>query len=620
MIILSLFFMLSLSTPATQDASSQRLPPDSIYDQASHYLDEDKPRAASTNLKSLLEHPEWSQDLLSMRKTYNNLGYSYYELHQYDSSVYFYKKSNEYARALGDTAKIIASHNSLALAYKEMGFYSHSLQNSQAALFLAERIGDRKMLAEIYNTIALLHYSLGNLDEALRLHRLSLAISLQLADSASVAMAYHNLARVYQDFGTFDSSLHYNSLSLELKNKISTPSWQLVSTLNNIGIDYLETGDFLQADSYFTDSNGLYKELGDWRGLLINYNNLADLAKRRGQPEIARAYLDSGAALFDQVDAKEYWLDNLDLRVELLESQGNHAVALEYHKELSDLRESIFQEEKLKVQALEASYQLREEELQRASAEQEVQTAQARIRSNEQLIFFLILIVGLSALFGFFVIRLNRKLAEKNLIIKDQKRDNEHRIYNLLTRLRRLLRMASENLTDPKSREVFANSEAALISAASLQEYLTYSDEETENVQLGNYLKNLIPRLEEMFRLTGQTIDFQVGVRQEVRLPVQTVLNLGLIISEIITNSVKYAFNETIILPRIEVSVLKTESGVAILVGDNGVGLPDEPNQGVGSGLIRRLAKFIGAELSVQNENGTSYTISLANSRDIQFG
>ncbi len=593
---------------------------DSLLALANSYLDEARYQDANRVLLALLKDEQWKGDLVNRHKVTGNLGYSYYMLLAFDSSNYYYGLTNRLAIELKDTAWIVASFKAIAMSYRRMGLYAKSLENSKRALDLATIKRDSVSASEILNTIGLMYIDLEKNELAAKALKESITLSLAVGDSTQVAYGYNNLAMAYRKMGGVytDSGLYYNFKALGLKNILSDK--RTASTLTNIGLDFLKLNEPDSAKKYLEWAYRVYRDKGDQIGLLVSYNNLADLHLHLSSYQVAKSYLDSGSVLLPKVSMKDLSLDHYDLKVQVYEKLGLYEEALAANRNWISLREAVFLEEKLKVQEVESAYKLREEELQRLAAEQETEVVQAKVRMNEQWIVFLVVLVGVSLILGLLLINFNKKLKEKNLIIQAQKRDIEHRIYNLLTRLRRLLRIASDNLTDTKSKEVLANSEAALISAASLQEYLTYSEEETESVQLGNYLKNLIPRLQEMFRLTGQAIDFQVEVGQEVRLPVQTVLNLGLIISEIVTNSVKYAFNETMVLPKIEVAVQKTDRGVSIRVGDNGVGMPDERTQGVGSGLIQRLAKFIGAELSVQSEGGTSYTLSLANSRDMQFG
>ncbi|WP_339881148.1 tetratricopeptide repeat protein [uncultured Algoriphagus sp.] len=597
---------------AFQQVSSFSDPtPDSLYKQASHYLDQGEYRNAIINLRSLEQSRVWSKEAVNLRKTYNNLGFAYYKLDKFDSSVFFYKKAHDYAVALKDSTKIVSAFNSIALSYRKLGNYGLSLENYQKAHELAIQQGDRDILAQILTNLGLVYQNLDRKEEALAHHNKSLVFARQAKDSTSIAIALNNIALSHKALGALDSSLYYNLKSLELKKQLGNKPSAIVSTLNNIGITHLAMGNLAKAETYFLESNLLYKEVKDTSGLLISYINLGDLALRRNQLVLALAYLDSGAVLFPQVSDLVFKRDNLVLRLEVLEKQAHFSEALAVYRELTAINERIFQEEKLNVQEVEARYQINQESLLRETAEQKTILAEANAKSAKQFVILLSVIIFLTLLFGSQLYRFNRKLRIKNEIIQDQKRDNEHRIYNFLSRLQGLLRMASENVQDQTSREILLNSEAAIVSAAALQEHLTYTDLENEEMLVGQYLTGLADRLREMFQLTGNNVELNVDVSGDAKLPVQTILNLGLIISEIVTNSMKYAFPAEVQEPFVGITVQKIGDSLTIQVRDNGVGIADINKKGIGSGLIQRLAKYIKAELSLINDAGTQYSIAL---------
>lgn len=610
MIVLLLASLLVLGTASPANSQSGPIP-DSLYKQASRYLDQGEYRNAIINLKSLKQNSAWTEEAVNLRKTYNNLGFAYYKLDQFDSSLFFYKKTYEYAAELKDTANIVSAFNSIALSYRKLGQYGLSLENYQKAHELALRQGNRNILAQILTNLGLVYQNLERTEEALAYHHRSLAVATEAKDSASITIAFNNIAISHKALGALDSSLYYNLKSLALKRKLGNKPSAVVSTLNNIGTTYLAMGNHAEAEKYFIKSNGLYKQVKDTSGLLISYNNLGDLALRRNQLERSQTYLDSGAVLFARVSDLIFKRDNLELRLAVLERKRDFERALPVYRDLTAINERIFQEEKLNVQEVEASYRIREESLLREAAQQQADLAEADAKASKQFLILLGIIVLLSLLFGIQFFRLSKQLKAKNAIIQDQKRDNEHRIYNFLGRLQGLLHMASESVTDQTSKEILLNSEAAIVSAAALQEHLTYSEIENEELLVGEYLKSLSTRLREMFQLTGNRARLEINVKEDVKLPVQTVMNLGLIVSEIVTNSMKYAFPTDIPDPLVGISVRNSENILTIQVGDNGVGITDLQKKGMGSVLIQRLAKYIKAELSVDTDAGTRYSIAL---------
>src|SRR5690606_28127764 len=421
LLFLRLAFLLFTVFP--QDSNQPTPNADSLYKEASKHLDHERYQEAIDKLTLLKDREDWSQDPVNLRKTYNNLGYAFHHLNQFDSSIFYYQKSNVYAIALKDTAKIITSLNSIAMGYRTMSQFGLSLDYSQRALDLAQKWNDPRVQPNILTNIGLMYQSLGRDDEALSYHLASFEKAQEAMDSTSMANSLHNIAISHKTLGALDSSLYYNLESLELKRQLGNKPSFVVPTLNNIGTTHMAMGNLSEAEMHFLESNLLYKQVKDTSGLLASYNNLGDLALRRNQLERSQIYLDSGAILFAQVSDLVFKRDNLELRLAVLEKQRDFARALPVYRELTAINERIFQDEKLKVQEVEASYQISQESLLRETAEQQASLAEANAKSANQFVILLSVIIVLTLLFGIQLFRFNRILKLKNEIIQDQKRD-----------------------------------------------------------------------------------------------------------------------------------------------------------------------------------------------------
>ena len=105
----------------------------------------------------------------------------------------------------------------------------------------------------------------------------------------------------------------------------------------------------------------------------------------------------------------------------------------------------------------------------------------------------------------------------------------------------------------------------------------------------------------------------EIDVPQKTEFPIEQLIPLGLIINEIITNSLKYAFNSA--KGEIEVKVTKLNDKVIIEVNDNGKGFPKDfdidKDTNLGMQLIFLLAEQIGGTIKVNHENGVGYRITI---------
>lgn len=574
-------------------------------------MDKEDYEEAIEALMVLKSQPNWMENLSNARKTFNNLGYCYFLLQKYPESAENYEHASLLAKELQDTTKWVTSQMSLAMAYREMGFYAKSILVNQEALRLSKIRNDWENEGSILNAMGIMYQNLREWDKAIELHREALGLFTAHADSLMVSYLMTNVAISQEAKGFLDSSLYYNLRSLQIKELLQLEQTDLVSNLNNIGEDYLIMDSLEFAAQYLTLANELYRKKGDKNGLIGNYNNLAKLSLKKSLFDEADVYLKESLKLIQETQVKHLYLDYISLRTALLEGQKRYFEALKSYKELAALREEIFQSEQLDVQRVETSYALREKDLEAQNLAQEAALARAESKKNTQLMLFLLAGLIAATVVAFFYIRLNRRLAESYKLIQLQKLDLKHATYNTLTRIQSMLRITSSSITDRASKEKLHQIESAVLSAASLQQF-TYDIENEEAVSLGEFLEQLVSRLKDVFSSSGHSgISYTVEIQEDAILPVKTLLNCGMMVGEIVTNAVKYAFKE-VEEPKIHVSLARSGSHLLLQVGDNGVGIDAKKSrEGVGTDLVRKLAKYIKAQLTVKNEGGTLYTIRL---------
>ncbi|MCC5937322.1 MAG: tetratricopeptide repeat protein [Lunatimonas sp.] len=601
------------------DASAQgpdrAIPADSLFKQAGNLMDREKFPEAIAVLSDLTGLNSWMENPANARKTYNNLGYSYYLSQDYPASAQNYERAVLLAQELSDTTKWITSQISLAMAYRQLGLYGRCLEANQEALQLARKAGDWESEANILNAMGITYQNLADWDKAIDFHREGLLRSYQYGDTLMASYLMGNIAISQAGKGRIDSSLFYNLHSLRVKETLLLDSTAYVKNYQNIGDSYLDLDSLQLAGKYLGKAEELYLALEDKKGLVGCYTSLARLFLAKSLLPEAERYLLKAEDLLQSVTVKNLQIEYLAQKVDLLEGKGDFPAALTAFKELTSLREEVFQSEQLEVQRVESTYALREKELVTQQLEQDAALARVQSRKQVQLLVFLGIGLLAAILITLFFSRLNRRLAESNQHIQMQKLEIKHTTYNLLMRIQSLLRMTAKTIPDPASKEKLQQIESAVLSAASLQQF-TYGVEKEEEVSLGEYMEELINRLKEAFDTSGfGHVIYEVKVKEDAFLPVNTLLNCGMIVGEIVTNAIKYAFTN-VSEPRISVSLAYEGPFLLLQIGDNGVGIDDTGSpKGIGMDLIGKLAKSIRADLTVRSEGGTWYTLKIKRNR-----
>jgi two-component sensor histidine kinase/ligand-binding sensor domain-containing protein len=200
---------------------------------------------------------------------------------------------------------------------------------------------------------------------------------------------------------------------------------------------------------------------------------------------------------------------------------------------------------------------------------------------------------------------LKLSLGEKDALL----RELHHRVKNNLTIVTSLLSLQAASLDDRRLQQVLADAENRVRSMASIHELL-YKSNNLAAIDFGPYLENLVSRLVRAFG--PRNVSYAVDVH-DVVLDVGRAIPCALIVNELVTNSLKYAFPDS--RPgRIDVSVRKSgDHEYSMVVTDNGVGLPSPVDPATASTLGMNLVSIFSAQLhgtaEIASEKGTRCTV-----------
>lgn len=202
---------------------------------------------------------------------------------------------------------------------------------------------------------------------------------------------------------------------------------------------------------------------------------------------------------------------------------------------------------------------------------------------------------------------------KKNKIIQNQSKELEtlmkeihHRVKNNLQVVSGLLELQSHSVADPKTSMAIMEGKNRIQSMSLIHQNL-YTENNSRGIDVKPYLDNLIHSICTSYNLDNKQINIVLDV-EHLQLDLDTMVPIGLILNELITNSIKYAF------PNIEkkelfVSLKEKDKLLHLQVRDNGPGLPKDINvqntQTFGLKLIRSFAQKLKAKLEIKNQNGT---------------
>jgi len=203
--------------------------------------------------------------------------------------------------------------------------------------------------------------------------------------------------------------------------------------------------------------------------------------------------------------------------------------------------------------------------------------------------------------------RVRASLREKEVLLQEI----HHRVKNNLQVICSLLRLQSRNIKDEEALAVFRDSQNRIRSMALIHEKL-YRSQDLARVDFGGYIRSLASSLIRSYRTHSGRVRLQVDV-SDVSLPIDAAVPCGLIINELVTNSLKHAFPGG---RKGEIRVMlrsNHDHQVTLTVGDNGVGLPQdvdpEDTQPLGLELVNALVEQVAGRIDLRNDGGTEFEI-----------
>ncbi len=202
--------------------------------------------------------------------------------------------------------------------------------------------------------------------------------------------------------------------------------------------------------------------------------------------------------------------------------------------------------------------------------------------------------------------KIHNLLAEKELILKEV----HHRVKNNMNTIFSLLTLQEDAIQKNPAIKSILNDAAGRVQSMMVLYDKLYRSENTTTVSIKEYFPALIKEIVSLFpQKSFVKINIQV---EDIPLDARTLSQLGILINELITNAMKYAFigrSEGII----SITAYQKEKKVTIVFADNGVGMPQmisaENSAGFGLQLVEILVKQIHGKSSIEHKNGTTFII-----------
>jgi PAS domain S-box-containing protein len=199
---------------------------------------------------------------------------------------------------------------------------------------------------------------------------------------------------------------------------------------------------------------------------------------------------------------------------------------------------------------------------------------------------------------------LRKSLEEKDVLI----REIHHRVKNNMQIISSLLNLQTQHVEGKEAINELMDRQGRIKSMAMIHEKIYQSSSFTK-INFNTYVEKLVQEILNTYGVK-ETIQTQLNIH-DINLNIETAIPLGLIINELVTNSIKYAFPQD--KGTLTLQLKSINDKMELIIADDGIGLPEdidyENTKTLGLQLVNTLTQQIDSEITLDRSNGTKFKI-----------
>lgn len=539
----------------------------------------------------------------------------------YSTALDYYRGINSYSKRNNDSLDIAISSHFIGTISMYLGNNLESQKHLLEAAEIYDAVGTAKQKARINNTLAGFYLNVDQLEKGKQQYLKALKQFEVLQDSTGLASVNANLGMVYTDLGEYEKAEYH--LMKQKEYNVVFP------TLREMGFHHDFLGLLRQEQNRLDEAYEEHLKALKIRENLSSTYNLCESKIHMGEILIKlNRYNEAIDQLNDVFSFEEHESLNqeeraYDLLAEAYEKKGDFKSALGTFKAYKTMTDSIYSKESIEIIAeKDALYNQQKKDAEIALLSKENEIKETKLSRSKSIMIISLIGLGLLAIAALALLKMNKKIKSKNETITKALKDRElllhethHRVKNNLQMISSLLNLQSKYVKDDNVFEVLQNGRNRVQSMAILHKNL-YVGEDLNMVNIQRYFEGLVDSILNSYNKSENDIDLKIDA-EKVTMDVESVIPLGLIVNELVTNSLKHAFPKDVkSKPEITLKMSERDDFYTLKVADNGVGMQDDiiendKKESFGQRLIRSLSKKLKASVSITNDNGTSVSFVL---------
>ncbi|MBA4850624.1 tetratricopeptide repeat protein [Emticicia sp. BO119] len=491
------------------------------------------------------------------------------------------------------------------------------------SLRIQEKFGDSYELGRLYIRLREKEQRQGHYDNALNYLKAAKGVFKRIGSPVGLMRVYTSIGELYADeilenkvnqpetiTFSIDSAFYYHKKAEALATVLKD-----TMALANIRIS---SGKLLllkkdpKSILYFQQSLNEFTQLKEENERISAMLFLASAYIAFNQTEKVPAILVQVQQFYEKNHLHNYtWLRNLETAyMNYYKATKQWDKAFKHLEKVKDLeRKELLANQEGAITRLEIEYETQKKEALLKKQDEELILKNDYVHTQQLFLGALGVLFLLTGGLSFFYYKLylkNRQISQRNaVLIKEQ----NHRVKNNLQLVSSLLSLQANQFSDPASKQATENNLLRIESMAILHREL-YDKEELAVINLSDFIKEIVEVVVQTFAYEHVELAYSI---EPVKLNADQALPVGLIITELVTNSCKYAFPDNP-MPLLAINCKREREELILNVSDNGSGLKNNSSveavkTSFGMKLIQMQVAQLRGSYSFDSLNGTTFTM-----------
>jgi len=553
-------------------------------------------------------------------RIYQNLGIAYDIKDNLDSCLFYLNTSRGIYKRMQLPLKESFILNDIAIAYHYRGIYELALRKHYEALALRQRGNDKKLIAQSYNNIGLLYRARKDYTQAINFLHHSLQLKEDIQDVQGIINTTLNIGSCFQFSKNYDSAYHYAALTEKLAAQYDKPD-DVNGAICNKGTALKGLHRLDAAEPLLQQALETAKKNSNTSIVLTCLQGLGDICfEQRQLPEALKHYKEGAHVAREAGRWKEQLGVLYQNMAECYAAMKQYDKAYKYAWEYKNLQDTLLNEENTRhINEMNVLYETDQKQKQISQLSEDVVKSniankQSIKERNYLLLSSLLLLLLLVVIVIFY--RNNRKktakldeqkqqiekaLADKEVLLKEI----HHRVKNNMQIVSSLLDLQSISIKDSQAAEAMKEGKNRVQSMALIHQNL-YQHDNLKGINAKEYIEQLLIHLKDSYNVSSSSVIITTYI-DDLKIDVDTMIPIGLMMNELITNVFKYAvpYAEH---PELDIALQQKDNMLYLRVKDNGPGFayPTDfrTTKTFGLKMVRAFAQKLKANIVVDNNKG----------------